>query len=167
APLGAFGAMAAVVGGIGWKAITGLLVIMLAFYITCILFIGVVLGTLLRATTGLNILKLMRYLGREYLLIFSTSSSDTVLPRLIAKMEHAGVSKETVGLTVPTGYSFNLDGTMIYLTMATLFIADAMDQPISVADQIPLLLFMFVAIRHLLATTYCTFRFGSAPVTNS
>jgi aerobic C4-dicarboxylate transport protein len=145
APIGAFGAMAAVVGGIGWKAITGLLVIMLAFYITCILFIGVVLGTLLRATTGLNILKLMRYLGREYLLIFSTSSSDTVLPRLIAKMEHAGVSKETVGLTVPTGYSFNLDGTMIYLTMATLFIADAMDQPISVADQIPLLLFMFVA----------------------
>ena len=87
----------------------------------------------------------MRYLGREYLLIVSTSSSEVALPRLIAKMEHLGVSKPVVGITVPTGYSFNLDGTAIYLTMASLFIANAMGTPLSVGEQISLLLFMMIA----------------------
>ena len=87
----------------------------------------------------------MKYLGREYLLIVSTSSSESALPRLIAKLEHMGVSRPVVGITVPTGYSFNLDGTAIYLTMASLFIASAMGSPLSVAQQISLLLFMMIA----------------------
>jgi aerobic C4-dicarboxylate transport protein len=145
APIGAFGAIAAVVGATGWNALKSLFVIMLGFYITCVLFIAVVLGTMLWLFARVNIFQLMRYLGREYLLIFSTSSSESALPRLIAKMEHVGVSRPVVGITVPTGYSFNLDGTAIYLTMATLFIADAMDKPLSFGEQIGLLLFMIIA----------------------
>ncbi|MET7457982.1 cation:dicarboxylase symporter family transporter [Streptomyces sp. NPDC005574] len=145
APVGAFGAMAAVVGSAGVDALKSLAVLMLGFYATCFLFVFIVLGTLLRLVAGLNILTLFRYLGREFLLILSTSSSESALPRLIAKMEHLGVSKPVVGITVPTGYSFNLDGTMIYMTMASLFIADAMGTPMSVGEQIPLLLFLFVA----------------------
>jgi aerobic C4-dicarboxylate transport protein len=145
APIGAFGAIAAVVGETGVAAIVALGTLMIAFYITCILFVAVVLGTLLKLVTGVNIFRLMRYLGREYLLIVSTSSSEVALPRLIAKMEHLGVSKPVVGITVPTGYSFNLDGTAIYLTMASLFIANAMGTPLSVGEQISLLLFMMIA----------------------
>jgi aerobic C4-dicarboxylate transport protein len=99
----------------------------------------------LRAVSGVSIFKLVRYLAREYLLIFSTSSSESALPRLIAKMEHLGVDRSTVGVVVPTGYSFNLDGTAIYLTMASLFIADALGSPMSVGEQIGLLVFMIVA----------------------
>ncbi|MEV0322375.1 cation:dicarboxylate symporter family transporter [Streptomyces sp. NPDC050658] len=145
APVGAFGAMAAVVGETGTDALKALATIMIGFYVTCALFILVVLGTLLRLATGVNLFKLLKYLGREFLLILSTSSSESALPRLIAKMEHLGVSRPVVGITVPTGYSFNLDGTMIYLTMASLFIADAMDQPLGVGEQISLLLFMMIA----------------------
>jgi aerobic C4-dicarboxylate transport protein len=145
APIGAFGAIAAVVGATGWKAVLSLLTLMLAFYITCILFIVVILGTLLRAVAGVNIFKLMKYLAREYLIIVSTSSSEAALPRLIAKMEHLGVSKPVVGVTVPTGYSFNLDGTAIYLTMASLFIATAMGTPLGLGEQIALLVFMIIA----------------------
>jgi len=145
APIGAFGAIAAVVGATGFQAIVSLFTLMIAFYITCALFIVVILGGMLKLVTGVNIFKLMRYLGREYLLIFSTSSSEAALPRLIAKMEHLGVSKPVVGITVPTGYSFNLDGTAIYLTMASLFIATALGQPLSLTEQIGLLVFMIVA----------------------
>ena len=145
APIGAFGAIAAVVGATGWTALLALGQVMLAFYITCLLFIVVVLGALLRVVTGLSILKLMRYLGREYLLIVSTSSSEAALPRLIAKMEHLGVSRPVVGITVPTGYSFNLDGTAIYLTMASLFIASATGHPLAIGEQVSLLLFMIIA----------------------
>ncbi|WP_329005563.1 cation:dicarboxylase symporter family transporter [Kribbella sp. NBC_00709] len=145
APVGAFGAIATVVGAAGGQALRSLAMIMVAFYITCLLFVVVVLGTILRVVTGVSIFQLLRYLGREFLLIVSTSSSETALPRLIGKMEHVGVSKEVVGITVPTGYSFNLDGTAIYLTMASLFIAEAMDQPFSLGQQISLLVFMIVA----------------------
>jgi aerobic C4-dicarboxylate transport protein len=145
APIGAFGAIASVVGATGTDALVSLGKIMLAFYITCLIFVLVILGTLLRAVTGISIFQLLRYLGREFLLIVSTSSSETALPRLIGKMEHLGVDKSVVGITVPTGYSFNLDGTAIYLTMASLFIAEAMDQPFSLGQQISLLLFMIVA----------------------
>lgn len=145
APVGAFGAMAAVVGSAGVDALKSLAVLMLGFYTTCFLFVFVVLGALLKIFTGLNILTFFKYLAREFLLILSTSSSESALPRLIAKMEHLGVSKPVVGITVPTGYSFNLDGTMIYMTMASLFIADAMGTPMSIGEQIPLLLFLFVA----------------------
>nr|WP_202122458.1 cation:dicarboxylase symporter family transporter [Streptomyces sp. BA2] len=145
APVGAFGAMAAVVGETGTDALKALATIMVGFYVTCALFILIVLGTLLRLVTGVNLFKLLKYLGREFLLILSTSSSESALPRLIAKMEHLGVSRPVVGITVPTGYSFNLDGTMIYLTMSSLFIAEAMDQPLGIGEQISLLLFMMIA----------------------
>lgn len=145
APLGAFGAIAAVTGSAGLDALKSLAVLMLGFYVTCFLFVFIVLGALLRVVTGLNILTLFKYLGREFLLILSTSSSESALPRLIAKMEHLGVGKPVVGITVPTGYSFNLDGTMIYMTMASLYIADAMGTPMSIGEQIPLLLFLLVA----------------------
>lgn len=145
APIGAFGAIAAVVGATGWAAIGSMFILMASFYITCAVFIVVVLGSLLKAVTGVNIFALLKYLAREYLLIFSTSSSESALPRLIAKMEHAGVSKPVVGITVPTGYSFNLDGTAIYLTMAALFVSTAMGMPMSLGEQIGLLIFMIIA----------------------
>ena len=145
APIGAFGAIAAVVGSTGWSAIGAMALLMGAFYLTCIVFIVVVLGTILKVVTGLSILSLMKYLGREYLLIFATSSSETALPRLIAKMEHAGVDKSVVGVTVPTGYSFNLDGTAIYLTMAALFVSNAMGAEMNLGEQVGLLVFMIIA----------------------
>ncbi|MBD8207699.1 cation:dicarboxylase symporter family transporter [Microbacterium sp. CFBP 8790] len=145
APIGAFGAIAAVVGKTGFQAVISLGVLMGAFYLTCFLFITLVLGTLLYVVTRTNIFTLMKYLGREYLLIVGTSSSEAALPRLIAKMEHLGVSKPVVGITVPTGYSFNLDGTAIYLTMASLFIASAMGSPMSIGEQIGLMIFMIIA----------------------
>lgn len=145
APLGAFGAIAAVVGATGLKAVGQMAILMVGFYITCILFIVIILGAILKIFTGVNILKLMKYLAREYLLIFSTSSSEAALPRLIAKMEHVGVSKPVVGIVVPTGYSFNLDGTAIYLTMASIFVSDAMGKPLHLGEQISLLVFMIIA----------------------
>lgn len=145
APIGAFGAMAAVIGATGLSALKSLALIMISFYVTCAIFVFILLGGLLKAVTGINVWSLFRYLGREFLLIVSTSSSESALPRLIAKMEHLGISRSVVGITVPTGYSFNLDGTAIYLTMASLFIAEAMDKPLSIGQQISLLLFMIIA----------------------
>jgi aerobic C4-dicarboxylate transport protein len=145
APIGAFGAIAAVVGATGVDALISLAQIMLGFYVTCALFVFGVLGALLWAVARINIFSLLKYLGREFLLILSTSSSESALPRLIAKMEHVGVSRPVVGITVPTGYSFNLDGTAIYLTMASLFVAQAMGDPLSVSEQVSLLLFMIIA----------------------
>ncbi|MEU2762680.1 MULTISPECIES: cation:dicarboxylase symporter family transporter [unclassified Streptomyces] len=145
APVGAFGAIAAVVGETGLDALKSLAIIMIGFYVTCALFVFVVLGALLRLIAGVNLFSLLKYLGREFLLILSTSSSESALPRLIAKMEHLGVSKPVVGITVPTGYSFNLDGTAIYLTMSSLFIANAMGDPLSAGEQISLLVFMVIA----------------------
>jgi len=145
APIGAFGAIAKVVGDTGFAAVIQLGVLMGAFYLTCALFVFGILGALLKMVSGLSIFKLVRYLAREYLLIVATSSSESALPRLIAKMEHAGVQPTTVGIVVPTGYSFNLDGTAIYLTMASLFIADAMGNPLAIGEQLSLLVFMIVA----------------------
>jgi aerobic C4-dicarboxylate transport protein len=145
APIGAFGAMAAVTGAGGVKALASLLQMMLGFYLTCAIFVFVVLAAILWTFARINLFSLLRYLAREFLLILSTSSSDSALPLLMAKMNHLGVSKSVVGITVPTGYSFNLDGTAIYLTMASLFVADALDRPLSLGAQISLLLFMIVA----------------------
>ncbi|MGC9667770.1 cation:dicarboxylate symporter family transporter [Planosporangium sp. 12N6] len=145
APIGAFGAMAAVVGATGTKALVGLAQIMAGFYATCLIFVLIVLGALLWGFARMSIFSLLRYLAREFLLILSTSSSESALPRLIAKMEHLGVSRPVVGITVPTGYSFNLDGTAIYLTMASLFIADAVGKPLSIGQQVSLLAFMIIA----------------------
>ena len=145
APVGAFGAIAGVVGETGIDALQSLGMLMLAFYLTCLLFVGLVLGPLLWIVSGLSLFGLLRYLAPELLLILSTSSSETALPRLVAKMEHLGVSKAVVGVVVPTGYSFNLDGTAIYLTMASLFIAEAKGDPLVFSEQLSLLLFMIVA----------------------
>jgi aerobic C4-dicarboxylate transport protein len=145
APVGAFGAMAAVVGATGVSALKSLAMILIGFYITCLIFVFVVLGPVLWAFARVSVLSLLRYLGREFLIVLGTSSSEAALPRLIAKMEHLGVSRPVVGVTVPTGYSFNLDGTAIYLTMASLFVADAMGKPLSIVDQISLLVFMLIA----------------------
>jgi aerobic C4-dicarboxylate transport protein len=145
APIGVFGAMAAVVGSTGVGALISLGKVMFAFYLTCALFIFLILGAILKLSTGISIWKLMKYLGKEYLLIISTSSSETALPRLMGKMQHLGVSQPVVGVVVPTGYSFNLDGTMIYLTMASLFVAEAMGKPLAISEQIGLLLFMMIA----------------------
>ncbi len=145
APIGAFGAIAAVVGETGLDALKSLGILMLAFYITCAVFVFGILGLILRLVARVNVFSLLKYLGREFLLILATSSSETALPRLIAKMEHAGVSQPVAGIVVPTGYSFNLDGTAIYLTMASLFIAEALGDPLSVGEQIGLLAFMIIA----------------------
>ncbi|WP_084168387.1 cation:dicarboxylate symporter family transporter [Corynebacterium atypicum] len=145
APIGAFGAMAAVVGATGMDAVVQLGILILAFYITCAIFIFGVLGLILKIFTGFNVFKLVKYLGREYLLIFATSSSESALPNLMRKMEHIGVEKSTVGIVVPTGYSFNLDGTAIYMTMAAIFISDAMNMPMNMGEQIGLLVFMIIA----------------------
>jgi aerobic C4-dicarboxylate transport protein len=145
APIGAFGAIAAVVGASGVDALKGLLQVVLGFYATCLIFVFAILGPVLWAVARINIVALLRYLGREFLLVLSTSSSDTALPRLVAKMEHLGVSPRVVGIAVPTGYSFNLDGACIYLTMASVFVADALDKPMSFGQQVSLLLFMIVA----------------------
>ncbi|TQM57377.1 cation:dicarboxylate symporter family transporter [Humibacillus xanthopallidus] len=145
APVGAFGAMAALVGATGLGSLKSLGLLMVAFYVTCAIFVFAFLGTILKLVTGFSVFSLLKYLAREFLLIVSTSSSESALPRLIAKMEHLGVSRPVVGITVPTGYSFNLDGTAIYLTMASLFIAEAMDKPFTIGQQISLLVFMIIA----------------------
>ncbi len=145
APIGAFGAIAGVVGNAGWAAIGSLSLFVLVFYATCVVFVVVILGALLKLTTGFSIFKVLYYLRQEYLLIVATSSSETALPRLIAKMEHLGVSRPVVGIVVPTGYSFNLDGTAMYLTMASLFIGNALGMPLNWSEQLSLLIFMIVA----------------------
>jgi aerobic C4-dicarboxylate transport protein len=144
-PIGAFGAIANVVAQTGLSAVLELGTVMLAFYITCIVFVFGFLGALLKLVAGASIFKFVRYLTREFLLIFATSSSESGLPRLLAKMEHLRVQRPTVGIVVPTGYSFNLDGTAIYLTMAALFVGEALNKPLSLGEQISLLLFMLIA----------------------
>lgn len=153
APIGAFGAIASVVGIGGWGAIAQLLKLMLGFYITCLVFVFVVLWLILRFFTGVNALKLYKYLGKEFLLILATSSSESALPNVMAKLTHAGVDKSTVGIVIPTGYSFNLDGTAIYLTMSTLFIANVMGKPMSIGEQAGLLVFMIIASKGAAAVT--------------
>ena len=138
APLGAFGAMAFTIGKYGVGSLLSLGKLMGTFYLTCLVFILVVLGVIARAH-GFSILKFIRYIKEELLIVLGTSSSEAVLPRMIAKMEHLGVRKSVVGLVIPTGYSFNLDGTSIYLTMAAVFIAQATDTPMTIGQQITLL----------------------------
>ncbi|WP_288832605.1 cation:dicarboxylate symporter family transporter [uncultured Corynebacterium sp.] len=145
APIGAFCAIAAVVGKTGIQAVVQMIVLMGAFYVTCFIFVFGILGLILFAVARVNVFSLFKYLGREFLLILATSSSESALPNLMRKMEHLGVDKSTVGIVVPTGYSFNLDGTAIYLTMASIFIADSMGMPMSMNEQISLLVFMIIA----------------------
>ena len=138
APLAAFGAMAFTVGKYGVGSLVSLAKLLGCVYATCGLFILLVLGLILRAN-GFRILRLIQYIREEILLVIGTSSSEPALPRLLERMEEAGCSRSVVGLVLPAGYSFNLDGTCIYLTMAAVFIAQATDTPLSVLQQIGIL----------------------------
>ena len=144
APVGAFGAMAFTIGQYGVGSLVQLGYLMACFYITCLLFVLVVLGGICRAH-GFSVLKLIRYIREELLIVLGTSSSESALPRMLIKMERLGADKSVVGLVIPTGYSFNLDGTSIYLTMAAVFIAQATDTPMDLTHQITLLLVLLVA----------------------
>ena len=138
APIGAFGAMAFTIGKYGLGSLVSLAKLMGSFYATCLVFIFIVLGTIARVH-GFSILKFIKYIKEELFIVLGTSSSESVLPRMMAKLENLGVRKSTVGLVIPTGYSFNLDGTSIYLTMAAVFIAQATDTPMSLMQQLTLL----------------------------
>ena len=138
APIGAFGAMAFTIGKYGVGSLVSLGKLMGTFYLTCLVFILVVLGIIARLH-GFSIWKFIKYIKEELLIVLGTSSSESVLPRMMAKLENLGVKKSTVGLVVPTGYSFNLDGTSIYLTMAAVFIAQATNTPMSLTQQLTLL----------------------------
>jgi aerobic C4-dicarboxylate transport protein len=138
APIGAFGAMAFTIGKYGVGSLLSLGKLMATFYLTCLVFILVVLGIIARVH-GFSILKFIRYIKEELLIVLGTSSSESVLPRMMAKLENLGVAKSTVGLVIPTGYSFNLDGTSIYLTMAAVFVAQATNTPMSIGQQVTLL----------------------------
>lgn len=138
APIGAFGAMSFTIGKYGLSSLLQLAKLMGSFYLTCLLFIFVVLGAIARFH-GFSILKFIKYIKEELLIVLGTSSSESVLPRMMAKMENLGAKKSTVGLVIPTGYSFNLDGTSIYLTMAAVFIAQATNTPMSLTQQLTLL----------------------------
>jgi aerobic C4-dicarboxylate transport protein len=144
APIGAFGAMAFTIGQYGVGSLVQLGYLMACFYITCLLFVLVVLGGICRAH-GFSVLKLIRYIREELMIVLGTSSSESALPRMLAKMERLGAKKSVVGLVIPTGYSFNLDGTSIYLTMAAVFIAQATDTHMDITHQITLLLVLLVA----------------------
>ncbi len=142
APIGAFGAIGYTVGAHGLATLGSLLWLMAGFYLTSALFVVIVLGSI-AGVCGFSIFRFLVYIKDELLLVLGTSSSETALPGLIKKMEHLGCSKSTVGLVVPTGYSFNLDGTNIYMTMAAVFLAQATNTPLSLMQQISLL---FVAM---------------------
>ena len=138
APLGAFGAMAFTIGKYGIGSLFSLGKLMATFYATCLFFVFVVLGLIARFH-GFSIAKFVVYIKEELLIVLGTSSSESVLPRMMAKMENLGVRKSVVGLVIPTGYSFNLDGTSIYLTMAAVFIAQATNTPMTILQQLTLL----------------------------
>jgi aerobic C4-dicarboxylate transport protein len=143
APIAAFGAMAFTIGKYGVKTLASLGQLMACFYATCLLFVFLVLGAIARAH-GFSIVRFVRYLREELFIVLGTSSSESVLPRMMAKMEQAGCAKSVVGLVIPTGYSFNLDGTSIYLTMAAVFIAQATNTPMTLTDQVTLLIVLLL-----------------------
>lgn len=138
APIGAFGAMAFTVGKYGLGSLVALGKLMAGVYLTCLFFIFIVLGSIARAT-GFSLVKFLRYIAEEILIVLGTSSSESALPRIMSKLEHLGCAKPVVGLVVPTGYSFNLDGTSIYMTMAAIFVAQASGVHLSLTQEIGVL----------------------------
>ena len=138
APVGAFGAMAFTVGAFGVASLVNLVELIATFYLTSILFVLVVLGTIARFA-GFSIIRFLGYIKDELLIVLGTSSSETVLPHMIQKMERLGASKSVVGLVIPTGYSFNLDGTNIYMTLSTLFLAQATNTPLTIGQELGIL----------------------------
>lgn len=172
APIGAFGAMAFTIGKYGVATLLSLGKLMLCFYATCLIFILVVLGAICRLH-GFRILNFIRYIKDELLIVLGTSSSESVLPRMLAKMEALGVRKSVVGLVIPTGYSFNLDGTSIYLTMAAVFLAQATNTPLDLGHQLTLLAVLLLTSKGAAGVTGSGFivlaatlsAVGSVPVT--
>jgi aerobic C4-dicarboxylate transport protein len=152
APIGALGAMAFTVGSFGAKSLLRLLELMGCFYGSCLLFIFLVLGIVARVH-GFSILRFLKYISEELFIVLGTSSSETVLPRMMHKMEAAGCRKSVVGLVIPTGYSFNLDGTSLYLTMAAIFIAQATGTHLSLSQQIGLLVVLMLTSKGAAAVT--------------
>jgi aerobic C4-dicarboxylate transport protein len=152
APLGAFGAMAFTIGKYGIGTLLSLGKLMAGVYVTCFLFVFLVLG-LVMGLLGLSIWQLVRYLREELLIVLGTSSSESVLPRLMAKLEALGCEKSVVGLTVPTGYSFNLDGTCIYLTMAAIFIAQATNTHLTLGQELTILFVLMLSSKGAAAVT--------------
>jgi len=144
APIGAFGAMAFTIGKYGLGSLVSLGALMATFYATCLIFIFVILGAIARFAGGFSIWKFIKYIKEELLIVLGTSSSEAALPRMMVKMENLGAKKSVVGLVIPTGYSFNLDGTSIYLTMAAVFIAQATNTPMTLGQQITLLLVLLL-----------------------
>ncbi len=143
APIGAFGAMAFTIGKYGVGSLVQLGQLMATFYLTCLIFVFVVLGSIARYH-GFSIWKFVKYIREELLIVLGTSSSEAALPRMMEKMENLGAKKSVVGLVIPTGYSFNLDGTSIYLTMAAVFLAQATNTPMTITQQITLLLVLLL-----------------------
>jgi len=152
APIGAFGAMAFTVGRYGIASLLTLGKLMAAVYLTCIVFVFVVLGSI-AAASGFNLLKFLRYIGEEILIVLGTSSSESVLPRIMAKLEHLGCSRPVVGLVIPTGYSFNLDGTSIYMTMAAIFVAQVSGVELSLGQEIGMLMLLMLTSKGAAAVT--------------
>jgi aerobic C4-dicarboxylate transport protein len=143
APIGAFGAMAFTIGKYGVGTLASLGQLMISFYLTCILFIFLVLGSVIRFA-GFRIIKVLGYIKEEILIVLGTSSSEAALPSLMARLRRGGCSESVVGLVVPTGYSFNLDGTSIYLTMAAVFLSQATNTHLNISDQITMLLVLLL-----------------------
>ena len=143
APIGAFGAMAFTIGAYGLDSLINLAALVATFYLTSLLFVLVVLGTIAHFA-GFSILRFIAYIKDELLIVLGTSSSETVLPRMLQKMEHLGASKSVVGLVIPTGYSFNLDGTNIYMTLATLFLAQATNTPLTIGQELGILVIAMI-----------------------
>jgi aerobic C4-dicarboxylate transport protein len=152
APLGAFGAMAFTIGRYGIGTLLSLGKLMAGVYITCAFFVFVVLGAI-AAFVGFSLWKFLKYIGEEILIVLGTSSSETVLPRLMSKLERLGCSKPVVGLVVPTGYSFNLDGTSIYMTMAAMFLAQASGVHMSAGQQLGMLALLMLTSKGAAAVT--------------
>ena len=152
APIGAFGAIAFTIGKYGLDSLLPLAKLMGSFYLTCFLFIFIVLGGIARLT-GFSIVKFISYIKEELLIVLGTSSSETVLPRMMHKLEKLGCSKSVVGLVIPTGYSFNLDGTSIYLTMAAVFVAQATNTELTLVEQLTMLAVLMVTSKGAAAVT--------------
>lgn len=152
APIGAFGAIAFTIGKYGLASLLPLAKLMGSFYLTCFLFVFIILGGIARVT-GFSIVKFISYIKEELLIVLGTSSSETVLPRMMDKMEKLGCSKSVVGLVIPTGYSFNLDGTSIYLTMAAIFVAQATNTDLTLVDQLTMLAVLLVTSKGAAAVT--------------
>jgi aerobic C4-dicarboxylate transport protein len=152
APIGAFGAMAFTVGRFGAGSLVSLGQLVGAVYLACLVFIFIGMGAIAMAT-GFNLVKFLKYIGEEIVIVLGTSSSESALPRLMAKLEHLGCSKSVVGLVVPAGYSFNLDGTAVYMTMGALFIAQATRVDLTFAQELGILAVLMLTSKGAAAVT--------------